>query len=274
MKKFIRMGSIFTVFVWGIVQSGVAQDPEGASDEELAIKLANPISSMISVPFDFGYNTGFGPKDGDQLTLSLQPVVPFTLSEDLSLVIRTIVPIIGQDDIAGNSGSQFGLGDTLQSFFLVPNSQATKLGTLTYGVGPAVLWPTSTDRLLGAGTLGAGPTGVVLFQKNGWTYGMLANHIWGVSDTRNDKPDLSITFLQPFFVYTKNSWSFVLQTESVYDWTTEEWAVPINTYVSKLITIGGQKVQIQVGPRYWVEEAEGGPDGVGGNIKITWLFPK
>ena len=65
-------------------------------------------------------------------------MIPLDLSPDLSLVTRTILPIALQKNISGNSGSQFGLGDTLQSFFLVPQSQKTALGTLTYGGGPAV----------------------------------------------------------------------------------------------------------------------------------------
>ncbi len=115
---------------------------------------------------------------------TIQPLIPFQLSEDLSLVTRTLLPIAWQDNIAGNSGEQFGLNDTLQSFFFVPNPVATPLGTLTYGAGPAVTWPTSTVRLLGAGTLGLGPTGVFLFQKSGWTYGALVTQQWGVAKWR------------------------------------------------------------------------------------------
>ena len=156
---------------------------------------------------------------------------------------------------------------------MVPKSQETALGTLTYGIGPAVLWPTSTDSLLGSGTLGAGPTGVFLFQKGPWTYGALTNHIMGVHDTRSGAPDLQNTFLQPFLVYTTpDAWGFVLQTESSYNWDTEEFTVPINMFVQKLTTIGEQKVQFQVGLRYWAEAPDNGPEGFGTSFKVTFLF--
>jgi len=252
-----------------------ASAQDASADAELAKKLSNPIASLISVPIKFDYNTGYGPSDGSNVTMSIQPVIPIQLSDEFSLVTRTILPIAWQDDIAGPSGDQFGLGDTLQSFFLVPTSRETGLGTLTYGVGPAVTWPTSTDRLLGAGTLGLGPTGILLFQKSGWTYGALVTQQWGVHETRSMVPDLNLTALQPFLAYTTaDAWTFSLNTESSYNWTSEEWSVPINATVSKLTTIGKQKVQFQAGVRYWADSPTGGPEDFGARGQVTFLFPK
>lgn len=252
-----------------------AQGRQSGGDVELAKKLANPIASLISVPMQFNFDTGYGPKDGTKVFANIQPVIPIDLTDDLSLVMRTILPVAWQHDIAGDSGDQFGLGDTLQSFFLVPKPRKTPLGTLTYGGGPALTWPTSTHRLLGAGTWGLGPTGVFLIQKRGWTYGALAGQQWGVARTRSDTPDLSSTFLQPFASYTtRTAWTFALNTESSYNWTTQDWSVPINASVSKLTSMGGQRVQFQVGARYWAARANKGPEGVGARFQITFLFPK
>ena len=217
----------------------------------------------------------YGSRNGDKAFANVQPVIPLELSPDLSLVTRTILPIAWQNDIAGNSGTQFGLGDTLQSFFFVPQSKKTALGTLTYGGGPVVNWPTSTDRLLGSGTLGTGLTGVFLFQDNGWTYGVLVNHVWKVAETRDRTPDLNNTFLQPFVSYTTaDAWIFGMNTESSYNWTARQWCVPINWTVAKLTVICSQRVQFTAGLRYWAHSAAGGPDGVGARFAVTFLFPK
>ena len=104
-----------------------------ASDTDLAKKLANPIASLISVPLQFNYNEGFGSADGEQVLLNVQPVIPITLSDDWNVISRMIVPVIWQNDISGPSGTQFGLGDTVQSLFFSPSAPAPMgdLGDLT-----------------------------------------------------------------------------------------------------------------------------------------------
>lgn len=101
---------------------------------ELAKKLANPIAAMISVLFQFNYDQGYGPLNGNQILLNVQPVIPMSLNEDWNLINRTIVPIKRTHDIAGPSGTQFGLGDTNTSFWFSPKLP-TENG-LIWGVGP------------------------------------------------------------------------------------------------------------------------------------------
>ena len=60
------------------------------------------------------------PADGDKAFVNVQPVIPISLNEDWNVISRTIVPITWQDDIAGKSGDQFGLGDIVQSLFFSP----------------------------------------------------------------------------------------------------------------------------------------------------------
>jgi len=248
-----------------------AQEAASATDADLAMQLVNPVASLISLPLQNNFDWGAGPSgDGFQYRLNIQPVIPFALTDDWNLISRTILPFIYQENIFGTT-SQSGLGDTVQSFFLSPQSPGP--GGIIWGAGPVLLLPTATDQFLGTEKWGAGPTVVALRQSNGWTVGILANHIWSYAGD-NARRDVNATFLQPFLTYTTGTHTtFSLNTESSYDWESSQWNVPINLGVSQLLKIGGRPIQFQLGGRYYAEPPDNGPDW-GLRFNITFLWPR
>ncbi|MDM0036770.1 transporter [Variovorax sp. J22P271] len=237
----------------------------------MAKKLSNPVAALISVPLQYNYDHHIGPDDGHKSYLNFQPVVPISLNADWNVISRTIVPIISQHNVVPGS-SQSGFGDITQSLFFSPKEPTA--GGLIWGIGPVFLLPTGTESQLSARKWGAGPTGVVLKQDGPWTYGLLANHIWGAGGV-STRPDVSSTFLQPFLSYTtKDAWTYSLNTESTYDWKNKQWQVPINLLVTKLMKFGDQPVSIGGGLRYWAESTEVGPHDLGVRLVVTFLFPK
>ncbi len=259
---------VVPILVLASPMTGLAQD----ADTDLAKKLSNPVASLISVPFQLNYDGGYGPGDGHREVLNIQPVIPISLNEDWNVISRTIFPVIWQDDIAGESGSQFGIGDITQSFFFSPKEPTA--GGIIWGAGPVFLLPTASDDLLGSGKFGLGPTVVVLKQDGPWTVGTLANHIWSVAGD-GDRKDISSTFLQPFVSYTTpDAWTFTFNTESTYDWKADQWSVPLNFQVSKLVKFGDQPVSLTAGARYWAVAPDNGPEGWGARLAVTFLFPK
>jgi hypothetical protein len=207
--------------VVGVADAVAAQDAQ-----DLSKKLANPVSSLISVPFQYNYDHNIGPADdGHKHYLNIQPVVPVKLNAQWNVVVRTIMPVILQDEIVPGSGNQFGLGDITQSFVFTARNAP---GGFVWAFGPAFLYPAGTDELLSTEKWAAGPTGLLLQQTGPWSIGVLSNHLWSFAGD-DDRADVSSTFIQPFISYTtKDAWTITLNSESTYDWTAEAWSVPIN----------------------------------------------
>jgi len=247
--------------------------------EDVAKKLANPLASMISLPIQYNYDSDVGKYDkGSMSKVNVQPVIPFSINDEWNLITRTIIPVIWQSDIGYDpmtdmsTGSQSGIGSTTLSLWASPKAP-TENGWIV-GVGGAFLLPTATNDLLGGDQWGAGPTGVALKQSGPWTYGGLTNHIWSFAEDDNAK--ISNTFIQPFLNYTTHSAvTYSLNTESTYNWETEEWAVPINAMVSKVVKVGTQLISLQGGVRYWaVSDSDLTPEGWGARVNLTFVFPK
>jgi hypothetical protein len=57
-----------------------AAPPAPGDAAELAKKLSNPISNLVSVPFQLNWEQGVGPNDQTRFVLNVQPVMPFTLN--------------------------------------------------------------------------------------------------------------------------------------------------------------------------------------------------
>ena len=254
----------------GESDGATAKAADGNSPAELAKKLQNPVANLISVPLQNNWDFRIGPADAMRYAVNVQPVIPFSLNADWNLITRTILPIVHAESPIPGGSAAGGMGDIVQSFFLSPKEP---VGGWIMGGGPVFLYPTASDDALEGEKWGAGPTAVVLKQDSGWTYGVLANHLWSFAGNQ-DRPDVSATFMQPFLNYTTTTYTtFGVNTESTYDWERDQWTVPLNASVSQLLKLGGQPIQFTVGGRYYAERPIRGPDW-GLRFTVQFLFPK
>jgi hypothetical protein len=268
LKLFLKGGGLLAIVLLALPIAAHAQGDAG-----LAQELTNPVADLVTIPIQMNFDRDIGPvDDGTKITTNVQPVIPFALNENWNLITRTIMPIVYQDDIFPGAGSQFGLGDINLSLFLSPKKATA--GGLVWGAGPVFLLRTGTDSLLSAEKWGAGPSAVGLVLRGPWTVGILANHIWSFAGN-NSRQDISNTFVQPFASYTwPSAWTVSVQSETSYNWKAEQWSVPVNFSVSKLVRIGKLPVSLLGGVGYWAESPANGPEGVRFRLQVNIVLPK
>ena len=91
-----------------------------AGDAELAKKLSNPISDLVSVPFQLNWEQGVGPNDQTRFILNVQPVVPFSLTPSWNMIARVIMPLVSQPPLFEGGQPVCGIADIQASLFFSP----------------------------------------------------------------------------------------------------------------------------------------------------------
>jgi hypothetical protein len=267
MKRNFALNVAVLVICCVSLHSATAQE----SAEELAKKLANPVSNLISLPFQNNTDYGIGDYKGTRNTMNIQPVIPISISKDLTLIARWVQPWITQYNITGEGQKQNGLADAVVSGFLSPKN--SKNG-FTWGAGPVFSVPVATHDLLASKQFGIGPTAVGLKQSNGWTVGALVNQIWGITGGEG-RPKVNQMFLQPFLNYNwKSGAGMGANMEYTHNWTGDNNTLWLNPTVSGVTSLGKQKTQLAIGPRFNLAAPKGLKADWGWRATVVFLFPK
>jgi hypothetical protein len=100
--------------------------PAPAQDAQSLVKEAkNPLANLINVQFFYDALLNVGPDKNVQDTLTIQPVIPFALDANWSVITRTVLPVISQPAPAPGGSATNGVGDTsLRRFYRPPEQES------------------------------------------------------------------------------------------------------------------------------------------------------
>jgi hypothetical protein len=238
--------------------------------DALARETQNPISSLISLPLQFNFNSGGDLEDRSLFDLKFQPVIPFKASTNWNVIARTIVPI---DSVPGPEGVRYsGIGDIEMQIFFSP----AKPGSIVWGVGPIFSLPTATTFGAETGTWAAGPGAVVLKMTGPWVFGGLIYQLWPMSDAGGDPETDRLTF-QWFVNYNfGHGWALTTAPLNFGNWNADsgnEWTVPLGFGISRTTVFNRRPINLGLQYYYNVEK----PDGAAGQqlrIQVSFLYPR
>lgn len=246
-----------------------AQQPEDEATK-LAKATQNPVSDLVSLPFQFNFNTGGGFAGQTFFNLNFQPVVPIKdVLKKRTIILRTIVPYVSVPTGAG--ARQGGLGDIQFQTFLTPANS----GKLIWGVGPIFSVPTATANLVSTGSWAIGPTAVVLTNVGPWVLGGIINNLWTFAD-HGGAPEVNQFLLQPFLNYNfGKGWAAATAPIITANWDApdgEEWTLPLGIGITKTTAFNNRPMSL--GAQYYhnVEHPAGAASDLL-RLTISLLYP-
>jgi hypothetical protein len=240
------------------------------ADEDLAKRSQNPIGNLISVPFENNSDLRDGPEDGYVNVLNLKPVYPVSFG-GFTLINRAIVPIVYQGQRVPGESSKSGLGNFTYQGFLSPANS----GPLIWGIGPAITFPTRTDKRFGSQKWQAGPALVALAKPGPWLVGGLVQQTWSFAGRDRD-PKVNVFSLQYFINYNL-PWMYLTSTPTMTaDWERsggDRWLIPVGGGVGKLWRFGKAPIDTKVQAFHNVSKRDRGASWTL-QVQVKLLFPK
>jgi hypothetical protein len=268
---------------WGTLLTFLAAalafaSPSYSRQDVLASAAQNPIGDLVSLPFEYDGSYGVGNLGNTQSTVLFKPVAPLHLTEDLTLVLRGIVPLVWKPELFSGDISETGMGDiTVQTFFTPAQAIPIAGGEFTYGIGPTFQLNTATDPSLGTSQNAVGADAVVFFAIKPWTFGGLLSNVWGVSDVPAGGARVNAMTAQPFLNFNMDDgWYLTSSPVITANWSAasdQKWTIPLGGGFGRIFEIGSQPVNAQVQAFGYADTPTGGPDW-SVRASFTFLFPE
>jgi len=253
-------------------ESASVSETSGESSEDLLKAAENPVADLFSIPIQNTTNFNIGPYRRTQNVVTLEPIIPLSLSENWMLVSRIIQPIIWQPYPDQRAGGVSGLGDMTPSSFITPGNPRSMI----WGVGAATVIPVATSNVLGQGKLSLGPSAVLLAQPGHWTVGALVSNVWSIAGS-GGRPPVNRMALEYFMSYNlPHEWYLTSSPTITADWRASPgnvWTLPIGVGVGKLVNFRDKVVDFS-GAFYRNAKTPAAMPTWSMSLQATLLLPK
>jgi hypothetical protein len=246
----------------GLAAGALASDDGGKKPDmqSMTQESSNPVGKLWMITNQFNFNLQQSPtgklfRDPHlQFNWNFQPVMTFDLSDDLRLITRPLLPVYSTPYAAGPHSVKdvFGLGDAELMAMLSPVSDSN----FFWGVGPTAVFPTATDKHLGAGKWQLGGALAAVYMDERWVAGIFPQQWWSIGGDP-DRSGVSLTKAQYFLWYSPApTWQVGMSPNVLIDWEQKKAenavTLPIGLGVAKLVTLGELPVKIAVEADYSV----------------------
>ncbi len=266
MKNYTLASIFLLIFCHGYAFADSSQEK---SMEELSKEIANPLTQIWNLSFQYNYtDIGGNLIDGNEHinTGLFQPVLPIPLGDKYTAFARPVITFIEGPSGVGISGgtpaSPAGQGkerSTDMGDIILPIGAgiAKSLGW-SWGAGATFIFPTANNDLLGSHQYQAGPTALALWADKDWMIGGHLQHWWGFAD--DDKSDsnpvvkaahdknLNHTNLQYFIIrHLPNAWQIRASPNITINWEADsdnKLTLPVAIGIGKMFKLGSMPVML------------------------------
>lgn len=274
MRKYFRI-LLLILLLTHFFDAIASEDEQDIAKASLNGFKTNKYAKHIAIPFQEYLNFDYG-QNNNQSILYFKPVVPFHITPDYDLIIRTIMPLYEHTPtdnathvLAGHYIN--GWGDINPTFFISPN----KVDSLIIGFGPTFSIPTATNnQYIGTGKLSVGPELGMYYMPSNWVLGFLTNNMWSVAGNAQ-KPAVSAFEFEYLISYVfEHGWYVASNPSITANWKGpgNQWIVPFGLGIGRVIKWGSQPINVGISSYYNAIR----PTGLGPNwqlqLQIEWLF--
>jgi hypothetical protein len=241
---------------------------EKAKADELARMLANPVANLWSLQFQF--NNFALTNDRWNNNLNFQPVMPVSLTKDINLITRPVIPVYNSVPYQTSTGADArttNFGDWTQLELFSPADS----GKWLLGAGPTFIFPTAGSVYTGQGKFQVGPALVVAYMTKKYIIGVFPQQWWSYAGDPT-RPNTSQINIQPIAnLFFEGGWNVGYSGNITASWKApgdNRWTVPIGIGVGKVVKFGRLPVKLGLAGQYMVMQ----PDPVGQRWNIQLLF--